>query len=137
MTKIPSFFQSTLSQKLTFHDENLLHLSVYSITEVNSAVPPLSLRCNILRDWIDLPGLRHGKLFIGRTCKKRTYDLLKLSRHQIKMVIAIYTGNAPLWGHLFTMGLLDGDPICRFIRDADRNSAAHYSLLRDVGSSAL
>ena len=42
------------------------------------------------RAWIDLPGLRHGKLFIDRPCKKRADDLLKLGRHQIKMAIAIY-----------------------------------------------
>jgi ribonuclease HI len=29
------------------------------------------------RAWIDMPGLRHGKLFIGRPCKKRADDLLK------------------------------------------------------------
>jgi len=34
-----------------------------------------------LRAWIDLPGLRHGKLFIDRPCKKRADNLLKLSRH--------------------------------------------------------
>jgi len=27
------------------------------------------------RAWIDLPGLRHGKLYIGRPCKKRADDL--------------------------------------------------------------
>ena len=37
-----------------------------------------------LRAWIDLPGLRHGKLFIDRPCKKRADDLLKLRRHQLK-----------------------------------------------------
>ena len=67
-----------------------------------------------LTAWIDLPGLRHGKLFIGGPCKKRPDDLLKLGRHQLKMVIAIYTGHAPVRGHLYTMGLLDWDPICRF-----------------------
>jgi len=41
--------------------------------------------------WRDLPGHRHGKLFIGRPCKKRADDLLKLSRHQLKMVVAILT----------------------------------------------
>jgi len=67
-----------------------------------------------LKAWIDLPGLRHGKLFIGRPCKKRIDDLLKLSRHQLEMVIAIYTGHVPVRGHLYTMGLFDGDTICRF-----------------------
>jgi hypothetical protein len=38
----------------------------------------------------DLPGHRHGKLFIGRPCKKRADDLIKLSRHQLKMVVAIH-----------------------------------------------
>jgi len=67
-----------------------------------------------LRAWIDLPGLRHSKLFIGGPCNKRADDLLKLSRHQLKMVIAIYTGHAPVRGHLCNMGLFDGDPICSF-----------------------
>ena len=67
-----------------------------------------------LRAWIDLPGLRHGKLFIDRPCKKRTDELLKLVRHQLKMVTAIYTELAPVRGQLYTMGLFDGDPICRF-----------------------
>jgi len=67
-----------------------------------------------LRAWIDLPGLKHGELFIGRPCKKRADDLLKLGRHQLKMVTAIYTGHVPVRGHLYTMGLFDGDPICRF-----------------------
>jgi hypothetical protein len=45
--------------------------------------------------WRDLPGLRYGKLFIGSPCKKRADDLPKLSRHQLKMVVAILTGHAP------------------------------------------
>jgi hypothetical protein len=31
--------------------------------------------------WKDLPGQRHGKHFIGKPCKKRADDLLKLSKH--------------------------------------------------------
>ena len=58
--------------------------------------------------------LRHGKLFIGGSCKKKADYLLKLSRHQLKMETAIYTGRAPVRGHLYTVGLFDGDPICRF-----------------------
>ena len=48
-----------------------------------------------------------GVLFAlsARFCKKRADDLLKLSRHQLKMVIAILTGHAPIRGHLYTMGL--------------------------------
>jgi hypothetical protein len=85
-------------------------------------IPKCSVRENIKnwtevqlhRAWKDLPDLIHGKLFIGRPCKKRADDLLKLSRHQLKMVTAIFTGHAPVRGHLYVMGLSDGDPICRF-----------------------
>jgi len=41
-------------------------------------------------------------------------DLLKLSRHQLKMVTASYTGHAPVRGYLCIVGLFDGDPVCRF-----------------------
>jgi hypothetical protein len=29
------------------------------------------------------------------------------------MITTVYTGHAPVRGHLFTVGLFDGDPICR------------------------
>jgi ribonuclease HI len=64
--------------------------------------------------WRDLPGHRHGKLFIGRPCKRRADDLLKLSRHQLKTAVAVRTGRAPVRRHLHIMGLFDGDPTCRF-----------------------
>jgi len=63
-----------------------------------------------------LPGHRHGKLFIGRPCKERADDLLKLSRHQLKMVVVILTVYAAVRGHLYTVGLFDGDPTCTFCR---------------------
>jgi hypothetical protein len=66
--------------------------------------------------WKDLPGQKHGKLFLGKPCKKKANDLLKLSRHLLKMTVAIFTGHAPVRGHLYTMGLFDGDPTCRFCR---------------------
>jgi hypothetical protein len=63
-----------------------------------------------------MPGHRHGKLFIGRPCKKRADGLLKLSRHQLKMVVAILTGHVPVRRHLYIMGLFNGDQTCRFCR---------------------
>jgi hypothetical protein len=63
-----------------------------------------------------MPGCRHGKLFIGRPCKKRADDLLKLGSHQLKMAVAILTGHAAVTGHLRTMSLFNGDPSCRFCR---------------------
>jgi len=32
------------------------------------------------------------------------------------MAVAILTGHAPVRGHLYTMGLFDGHPTCRFCR---------------------
>jgi hypothetical protein len=66
--------------------------------------------------WKDLPGKRHGNLFIGKPCKERADDLLKLSRHLLRMTVAIFKGHADVRGHIYTMGLFDGDPTCRFCR---------------------
>jgi hypothetical protein len=87
--------------------------------------------------WKDLPGHRHDKLFIGRPCKRRAEDLLKLSRHQLKMAVVVLTGHVPVRRHLYIVGLCDGDPTCRFCRMETENSAAYYLLQRGVGSSAL
>jgi hypothetical protein len=89
-------------------------------------IPKFSAR-EAIRTWTDnqhyntwkySPGHRHGKLFIGRPCKKRADDLLKLhiGRHQLKMVVAVLTEHAPVRGHLDTVGLFEGDPTCRFCR---------------------
>jgi hypothetical protein len=83
-----------------------------------------------------LPGHRHSKLLIDGPCKNRADDLLKLSRHQLKMVVAILTGHAAVRGHLDIMGLFEGDPACRLCRK-ETNSAAYHLLLRGVGLSAL
>jgi hypothetical protein len=66
--------------------------------------------------WRDLPCLGYGKIFIGRPCKKWADELLKLSRHQLKIVAAILTGHAPVRRHLNIMGLFKVDPTCRFCR---------------------
>jgi hypothetical protein len=52
-----------------------------------------------LHTWRDLTGYRHGKLFISRPCRKRADNLLKLGRCQLKMVVAILTGHAPVRKH--------------------------------------
>jgi hypothetical protein len=66
--------------------------------------------------WRDLPGHRYGKFFIGKPCKKRADDLLRLSMHLLRLTVAIFTGHTTVRGHLYTMGLFDGDPTCRFCR---------------------
>jgi hypothetical protein len=66
--------------------------------------------------WKDLQGQRYGKLFIGNPCKKRTDDLLRLSRHLLRLTVVIFTGYALVRGHLYTIGLFDGVPTCKFCR---------------------
>jgi hypothetical protein len=66
--------------------------------------------------WKDLTGHKHGKLFISGPCRKTADNLLKLGRHQLKMVGATLTGHALVRKHLPTMGLFEGDPTCRFCR---------------------
>jgi hypothetical protein len=100
-------------------------------TESNSSTPlskewfgiPKCSTREAIRSWTenqlhntcrDLPGHRHGKLFIGRQCKKRADDLLKLGSHQLRMVVAVITGHATVRGNLYIVGLFEGDPTCRF-----------------------
>jgi hypothetical protein len=69
---------------------------------------------NTSMPWGIYQATRDGKLVIGRPCKKRADDLPKLSRHQLKMVVAILAGHAAVRKHLRSMGLFEGDPTCRF-----------------------
>jgi hypothetical protein len=87
--------------------------------------------------WTHKPGCKHGKLFIGRSCKKRADDLLKLDRQQLKLIAGILTGHTTVRSHLRTIGLYDGNPSCRFFGFGDRNSAAPCLLLRGFVSQAL
>jgi hypothetical protein len=64
--------------------------------------------------WRGLTGYRHGKLFVSGLCRKGAADLVKLSRHNLKMVVAILIGHAPVITHLRIMSLFEGDPTCRF-----------------------
>jgi hypothetical protein len=59
-------------------------------------------------------GHRHGKLFISGPCGQQADKLLRLSRRQLRMLVAILTAHAPVRKHLHTLGLFDGDPTCRF-----------------------
>jgi hypothetical protein len=50
---------------------------------------------------------------------KRADDLLKLERHQLKMIVAILTGHAPVRGRLRIMGPFNGDSILQILWDED------------------
>jgi hypothetical protein len=72
--------------------------------------------------WRDLQGHRHGKHSVGRSCKKRADDMIKLSRHQLKMVLAILTGHAAVSRHL--KGILPADSAGRRLKQCSISSAA-------------
>jgi hypothetical protein len=87
--------------------------------------------------WKDLPGHRYGKLFIGRPYKRRAEDLLKLSRHQLKMAVAVLMVHVPVRRHLYIMGLFDGDPTCRFCRMETETVQHIICCCKVLGSSTI
>jgi hypothetical protein len=54
---------------------------------------------------------------------RRTKDLLKLNRDQLRRVVGLLTGQCHLKGHLFKLGLTN-DPICERFLEEDE-SATH------------
>jgi hypothetical protein len=79
-------------------------------------IPRCSAR-KALKNWIECQhritwSHRHGKLLLVDHVRKE----LKLSRHQLRLVVAILPGHAPVRKHLHIMGLFDEDPTCRFCR---------------------
>jgi hypothetical protein len=62
--------------------------------------------------WQSIPGQRHAKGFLDGPSAKRTAELLKLSRFQIKQVTELLTGHCHLRGHLFKLRKVNS-PSCR------------------------
>jgi hypothetical protein len=75
------------------------------------------------KQWEFIIGLRKAKEFISEPSAKRTRDLLKLDRDQLRWIVGLYTGHCHLKGHLFKMGLTN-DPICERCLEGDE-SATH------------
>jgi ribonuclease HI len=92
--------------------ERALGIPRCSVREVIRAWTMEEHSCN----WRNLKGHRHGKLFISGTCRKSADNLLRLSRRQLKMVVVILTGHAPVRKHKHTTGLFEVDLTCRFCR---------------------
>jgi hypothetical protein len=61
--------------------------------------------------WESAIGLRQAKGLILGPSAKRTNDLLKLNRLQLRLEVGLFTGHCGLKGHLFKLGLAD-DPTC-------------------------
>jgi hypothetical protein len=73
--------------------------------------------CNqILRK--NVTGLKQAKGLIFGPSAKRTKDLLKLNRDQLRWVVGLLSGHCHIKGHLFKMELTD-DPICERCLEED------------------
>jgi ribonuclease HI len=63
------------------------------------------------KQWESIIGLRQAKELISEPSAKRTRELLKLNRDQLRWLVGLYTGHCYLNGHLFKLGLMN-DPTC-------------------------
>jgi hypothetical protein len=88
----------------------------------------------VVRDWTETTenigkspttGIKQAKGFISGPSARRTKDLLKLNRDQLRWVAGQLAGHCHLKGHLFKLGLTD-DPICERCLEEDE-SATHIS----------
>jgi hypothetical protein len=74
-------------------------------------------------EWESTTGLRQAKGLISGPCARRTKDLLKLNRDQLRWIVELFTGHCHLKGHLFKVRLT-GDPTCERFLEEDE-SATH------------
>jgi hypothetical protein len=72
---------------------------------------------------------RQRDLMLGPSAR-RTKDLLKLNRDQLRWVVGLFTGHRHLKGHLFKLGLTD-DPTCERCLEEEEESATHMSYSED------
>jgi hypothetical protein len=66
-------------------------------------------------------GLKLAKGFISGPSARRTKDLLRLNRDQLRWVVGLLTGHCHLKGHLFKLGLTD-DPACERCLQEDEST---------------
>jgi hypothetical protein len=76
--------------------------------ENHTIVPQKSQRKNTGNPQLDS---RQAKGFIPGFSARRTKDLLKLSRDQLRWVVGLFTGHCHPKGHLLKLGLTD-EPTC-------------------------
>jgi hypothetical protein len=85
-----------------------------------------------VRDWMNrnhkkhcgsTTGLKKAKRLIPGPSVKRTKELLKLNRDQVRWVVGLFTGHCHLKRHLLKLGLTD-DPTCERCLEEDV-SATH------------
>jgi hypothetical protein len=71
-------------------------------------------------NWKSTTGFKQAKGLISGPSAKRTKDLLKLNRDQLRWVVGLLTGHCYLKGHLFKMGLTDNS-ICERCLEEDES----------------
>jgi hypothetical protein len=57
------------------------------------------------KHWESLKGLKQAKRFIQGPSARRTKEVLKWNRNQLRWMVWLFTGHCHLKGHLFKMGL--------------------------------
>jgi hypothetical protein len=72
------------------------------------------------KHWESTTGLRQAKGLTSGPSAKRTKDLLKLNRDQLRWVVGLLTGHCHLKGHLFKLGLTD-NPTCERCLEEDES----------------
>jgi hypothetical protein len=78
---------------------------------------------NHKKQWESLTGLRQAKGLISGPSARRTKDLLKLNRYQLRLIVGQFTGHCHLKGHLFKLGLTDDHTCERWLEEDE--SATH------------
>jgi hypothetical protein len=71
--------------------------------------------------WESTTGLREAKGLIQGPSARRTEDLLKLNRNQLRWMIRLFTGHCHLKGHLFKLRLAN-NPICERCLEEDESA---------------
>jgi hypothetical protein len=75
------------------------------------------------RNWEAITGLKQAKGLIPGPSARRTKDLLKLNKDQIRWVVGLFTGHCHFKGHLFKLGLTDDSTCERCLEEGE--SATH------------
>ena len=93
-------------------------------------VSPNHIKTTLRNEWLSnamqhysntLPGMMHAKIFIPSNSRKRTKDLLRLNRKQIRVVTGLLTGHLNLRKQLHPIGKLNDD-ICHLCNEEEETA---------------
>jgi hypothetical protein len=79
------------------------------------------LNRNHTKQWESITGLKQAKELIQGPSAKRTRDLLKLKRDQLRWMVGLNTGHCHQKGHVLKLGLMN-DPTCERCLEADESA---------------